>query len=136
MEFWEQILFQPGPYTIPTSGLVVTPTPDPTANWKTYTNTKYGFEIKYPTNYFISTTVNRIELAHNKWKDQVVHHPFVSVEVFETKSSIDEWVGREIKEKREDGYGVFEEVCDMHCVSATAKEIRIGGNIRALQYSV
>lgn len=24
----------------------------------------------------------------------------------------------------------------MHCVSATAKEIRIGGNIRALQYSV
>ncbi|MDO8551463.1 MAG: PsbP-related protein [bacterium] len=25
-----------------------TPTHDPTANWKTYTNTKYGYSIKYP----------------------------------------------------------------------------------------
>ncbi len=32
----------------------VTPTPTPknqTADWKTYTNTQYGFEIKYPSNY-------------------------------------------------------------------------------------
>jgi len=26
----------------------VTPTPDPTASWKTYTNTTYGFSLKYP----------------------------------------------------------------------------------------
>lgn len=26
----------------------LTPTPDPTANWKTYTNTKYGFSVEYP----------------------------------------------------------------------------------------
>lgn len=26
------------------------PSTDPTANWKTYTNTKYGFSIKYPPN--------------------------------------------------------------------------------------
>lgn len=26
------------------------PTLDPTANWKTYTNTKFGFEFKYPNN--------------------------------------------------------------------------------------
>lgn len=25
-----------------------TPTPDPTANWKTYTNTKFGYSIQYP----------------------------------------------------------------------------------------
>jgi len=31
----------------PTSTMA-TPTPDPTADWKTYTNTKYGYEIKYP----------------------------------------------------------------------------------------
>lgn len=27
---------------------IVTPTPDPTANWKTYTNTKYRYQFKYP----------------------------------------------------------------------------------------
>ncbi|OGN34331.1 MAG: hypothetical protein A3I39_00275 [Candidatus Yanofskybacteria bacterium RIFCSPLOWO2_02_FULL_47_9b] len=27
---------------------VFTPRPDPTADWKTYTNTQYGFEFKYP----------------------------------------------------------------------------------------
>jgi len=30
------------PLTLPTS------TPDPTTNWKTYTDTKYGFSMKYP----------------------------------------------------------------------------------------
>lgn len=29
------------------------PTPDETANWKTYTNTKYGYTIEYPSNYFV-----------------------------------------------------------------------------------
>ncbi|HEY4474960.1 MAG TPA: hypothetical protein VJC06_03495 [Candidatus Paceibacterota bacterium] len=27
-------------------------TPDPTADWKTYMNTKYGFTVKYPESYF------------------------------------------------------------------------------------
>lgn len=34
---------------------IPTSTPDPTANWKTYKNEKYGFEVKYPNNYAIST---------------------------------------------------------------------------------
>ena len=32
---------------------VLPATPDPTANWKTYTNTQYGFEIKYPVGWKI-----------------------------------------------------------------------------------
>lgn len=32
----------------PTVIIEPTPTPDPTADWKTYTNTKYGFSFKYP----------------------------------------------------------------------------------------
>jgi hypothetical protein len=32
-----------------------TPTPDPTIGWKTYTNTKLGYEIKYPNDFFIKT---------------------------------------------------------------------------------
>lgn len=30
------------------ANLSPTPTPDPTANWKTYTNAKIGFQVKYP----------------------------------------------------------------------------------------
>jgi hypothetical protein len=30
-----------------------TPTPDPTADWKTYVNSKYNFEFKYPQNLYI-----------------------------------------------------------------------------------
>ena len=35
---------------VPTSTPIAIPTVDPsiTANWKTYTNTKYGFQLKYP----------------------------------------------------------------------------------------
>lgn len=37
---------QPAAYSLPTQ--IPTPTPDPTANWKTYSNTLAKFEIKYP----------------------------------------------------------------------------------------
>ena len=30
-----------------------TPTPNQTANWKTYTNTKYGYSIKYPNTWYV-----------------------------------------------------------------------------------
>lgn len=32
------------------------PTPDPTANWKTYTSEKYGFSIKYPNDWSVRVT--------------------------------------------------------------------------------
>ncbi len=35
----------------PTPIATSTPTPDPTANWKTYTSTKYGFSFKYPNDF-------------------------------------------------------------------------------------
>lgn len=37
-----------------------TPTPDPTANWKTYSDSKYGFSLKYPSEYLISEVNNGI----------------------------------------------------------------------------
>jgi len=50
--------FTPTPTPTPTPIVFPTlvPTPDSTANWKTYTNTKYGYSIKYPPefNYKIS----------------------------------------------------------------------------------
>lgn len=36
---------------VPTPTPTSIPTPDETANWKTYTNTKYGFSFKYPMNF-------------------------------------------------------------------------------------
>lgn len=42
---------------VPKTGKIILPTTvptttDPTANWKTYTNTKYSFSFKYPQDYF------------------------------------------------------------------------------------
>lgn len=37
----------------PTATQTPTPTPDPTVNWKTYTNSKYNFEVKHPEEYEI-----------------------------------------------------------------------------------
>jgi hypothetical protein len=39
---------QPILQLIPTPTAVATPTPDSTADWKIYTNTKYRFSLKYP----------------------------------------------------------------------------------------
>lgn len=47
----KQIQFQPSP----TPEAVVSPSPDPTADWETYTNTKYGYSIKYPQNYSLGS---------------------------------------------------------------------------------
>jgi len=49
----------------------ITPEPtkitDPTTTWKTYTNTKYGFQFKYPFEYLLTEKINEIKLsAENK----------------------------------------------------------------------
>jgi hypothetical protein len=38
-------------FTDQISQTLVTPTPDPTANWPVYVNTKIGFQVKYPSRY-------------------------------------------------------------------------------------
>ena len=38
------------------------PVPDETANWKTYTNTQYGFEVKYPPDWKIAETKSSSEV--------------------------------------------------------------------------
>lgn len=48
--------------------VVVTPfpspsaTPDVTANWKTYTNTEYGYELKYPVAYEVRTQIGNPQI--------------------------------------------------------------------------
>ena len=38
----------------------VSSTPDPTADWKTYTNSQYGFEFKYPNDKSVNTSANDV----------------------------------------------------------------------------
>ena len=49
----------------PTPVVVATPTPDPTANWKTYTNTKFGYRLQYPLNYITNNGVVDIQTDKN-----------------------------------------------------------------------
>lgn len=46
-----QTVSQSQPTPQPTSGPQASHIPDPTANWKTYTNAKVGFQVKYPPRY-------------------------------------------------------------------------------------
>jgi hypothetical protein len=48
----------------PTPTSSSTPSADSTANWKTYTNTKYGFQLTYPAN-GISDTKNEIACGNH-----------------------------------------------------------------------
>lgn len=45
------------PNPTPTPVITTSPAPDPTANWKTYTDDKFKFSIKYPSNWTISPQV-------------------------------------------------------------------------------
>jgi hypothetical protein len=49
--------------TAPTVTPEVSPTPDPTVNWKTYTSSKYLIEFKYPGEWVIKELNDRIEIC-------------------------------------------------------------------------
>lgn len=48
-----RLVAKPTPTPVPTQIPTPTPTVDPTSDWKTYTNTKYNYSIKYPVEWFI-----------------------------------------------------------------------------------
>lgn len=44
-----------------------TPTTNPTENWRTYTNSQYGYSIKYPLNYKEDTSLQNLSVSNPLW---------------------------------------------------------------------
>ncbi len=66
----EEVVITPTKKSTPTATSTVSPTPtaDKTADWRVYTNKKYGYSIKYPSDWIIKTSGNDI-LVQNKKGD-------------------------------------------------------------------
>ncbi len=55
------VAYQTPTPTVTTTVIKTTsPTVDPTANWKTYSNQTYGYEVKYPNNWKVSETDSQV----------------------------------------------------------------------------
>ena len=68
-------------------------------NWKTYQNNQVGYQLKYPTNYFVVEKEEWVEIAWDKWQGQSVNYPYLLVKTVKTNQRVKEWVGKKIEEK-------------------------------------
>lgn len=70
---------------------ISTPTPNPTANWKTYTNDVYYFTFKYPVEFTAQEMINGvvvINLMNNETRD----FPNFNLTIEKTNKTVEEWI--------------------------------------------
>ncbi len=76
----------------PTPEVLATPTPDPTADWETYTNEKYGYLIKYPSQWEVTEGKELRQVVISGDIGDLYYAP-LSIQVYENtkKLSIEDW---------------------------------------------
>jgi|SRR3989344_1463774 len=100
-----------------------TPTPDPTANWKTYTNQTYGFTIKYPPTFSIEDVSSKSPPFSIFIKDTTIQvpfeggtmiNPYILVDIKPEKLSLDDYLATypnlKVQEKKTINGTVFTKV--------------------------
>ena len=88
-----------------TSGFTPSQT-DETANWETYTNEEYGFEVKYPQNFFAlnplvtvpvdeeTKIIYKVNFAEDKYQDQLGDYPYINIKIITTALSPQDWFNK------------------------------------------
>jgi len=116
---------------------------DETADWQTYQDEEYGFEIKYPEDYFFEQDTyalnekyrkSWVQFADLEWKDQRVHNPSLIIDLIKTDLSIEEYLN-----KTGDEGSIMDGTCSKeatYCLVKNEKDIFVGGDeVSALQFS-
>lgn len=98
-----------GPIPVPTetlipTNIVSTPTPDPTANWKTYINITEKYRLRYPQNWFLKESGSMVQIF-NYDVDRVPGRAYdpsrdgnlFKIEIFveDKYSDVDKWFNEE-----------------------------------------
>ena len=102
-----------------------TPIPDPTTNWKTYTNTKYKYEIKYPQ--MLTDTIEHTQTSNVvSWEfPQDNPKAFRSI-MIDPKAKKDNDTLRSVIGYKEDSCKIIEEKIDLLKVECVHSDTQIG----------
>lgn len=93
------------------------PTVDPTLSWKTYTNSKYGYTLKYPQEFYIptqdsnATTVSIVPIGYYQLSDpQRINTLSIEITVFPSSTTPLNWI---TNEARPPGFSNIREITPM-----------------------
>ncbi|GEM_PF-1934596 len=107
------------------------------ADWKTYKNEEYGFEIKYPSDFFIENYQDGLGFVEKQYQGQQVHYPFVGVEFIKTPFSAEQWVnenGTEVNLLDENLPPGFDRSHNYLYYGVKDKEIRVINSLQFFQF--